>query len=359
MTRDFLCKIKLVIIPCKINQYRPKLLNGSFLLYYGLALLILKLVIIPFLFYFPETGFFADVTKTGLFELANSARKQLGLKSLNENPVLNTAAYLKAKHMMENGYFAHYSPEGITPWYWLETSGYGYKAAGENLAIGFIESEQVHSAWMDSGSHKKNILNPNFQEMGIAVLRDNFQGRETTLVVQFFGTQKIVIPEAPKPETVQPPIATTEETEIAEEEETGTTEEVVEVAGEEGEEAETPVISEEEEPEELIVSEEEKEEALALAITDKTSKTPTFALFQFMMSDYYDLIQGIIYGSLVLIIITLFVTVFCDVFIYRRFTIDYRDAVLKAVSFSVLWLVLLFLDKMVMIEFINPQNFMI
>lgn len=356
MNKESLCKIKLILIPCKVNQYRPKLLNGSFLIYYGLALLILKLVIVPFLFYFPETGFFADLTKTGLFELANTARKQLGLNPLNKNQVLDTAAYLKAKDMMENGYFAHYSPEGITPWYWLQVSGYGYRTAGENLAIGFVESGQVHSAWMSSGSHKKNILNPNFQEMGIAVLRDNFQGKETTLVVQFFGTQKTIIPEIPREETVQSLIATTEETETVEE--TAPTEEVIEIAGEEEKESEAPIVSEEE-PENLIVSEEEKEEALALAATDKTPKTPTLALFQFMMSDYYDLIQGIIYGSLVLIILTLFVTVFCDIFIYRKFTIDYRDAVLKTVSFSVLWLVLLFLDKMIMIELINPQNFMI
>ena len=347
MNKEFLCKIKLILIPCKINQYRPKLLNGNFLLYYGLALLILKLVIIPFLFYFPETGFFADVTKTGLFEFSNAARKQLGLNALSENSVLNAAAYLKAKDMMENGYFAHYSPEGITPWYWLEMSGYGYRMAGENLAIGFVESEQVHSAWMNSSSHKKNILNPDFQEMGIAVLRDNFQGKETTLVVQFFGTKKLTIPEVPEQEIVETPLPTTEETETIEEE-TETTEEVVEIAGEEGEE-----------PEELVVSEEEKEKALALAATEEAKKTPTFTLFQFMMSDYYNLIQRIIYGSLVLIIITLFVTVFCDVFIYRRFTVDYRDAVLKAVSFAVLWFVLVFLDKMVMIELVNPQNFMI
>jgi len=352
MVKDFLYKIKLILIPCKINQYRPRLLNGDFLVYYGLALLILKLVIVPFLFYFPETSFFADVTKTGLFELANSARKQLGLKPLNGNQVLDAAAYLKAKHMMKNGYFAHYSPEGITPWYWLDISGYGYRMAGENLAIGFVESDQVHSAWMDSGSHKKNILNPDFQEMGIAVLRDNFQGKETTLVVQFFGTQKTIISEAPEEEIVQAPPVTPGETETVEEE-------GVEIAGEEGKEgSETPIVSDEE-PEGMAVSDEEKEEAATLAATDKTPKTPAFALFQFMVSDYYDLIQGIIYGSLILIIITLFITVFYDVFIYRRFTIDYRDAVLKAVSFSVLWFILVFLDKMVMIELVNPQNFMI
>ncbi len=124
MTEDFIYKTKLILIPCKLNKYRPKLLNGNFLIYYGLILLILKLIIVPFLFYFPETGFFADLTKSGLFELSNYARTSFGISPLKENPVLSTAAYLKAKHMMENDYFAHYSPEGITPWYWLDISGY-------------------------------------------------------------------------------------------------------------------------------------------------------------------------------------------------------------------------------------------
>ncbi len=348
MNKDFFYKMRLIFIPCGNNKYRPKLLNGNFLIYYGLILLLLKLIVIPFLFYFPQTGFFADLTKNGLFEFSNSARRSLGLSILSENPTLNTAAYLKAKDMMEKDYFAHYSPEGITPWYWLDISGYGYRTAGENLAIGFLESEQVHSAWMKSLSHKKNILNPNFQEMGIAVLKDNFQGKETTLVVQFFGTQKTIIPEIPMQETVQPPLATIEETETAEEAEPGVIEETVEIA----EEAE-------QEPEVLVVSGEEMKEAIALAATEGAEKTPILALFQFMMSDYYNLIQRIIYGSLILIIITLFVTVFCDIFIYRKFEIDYRDVVLKTVGFSVLWFVLFFLDKMIMIELVNPQNFMI
>lgn len=352
MNKEFLSKVKLAFLPCRVNKFRPKLLNGHFLLYYGLALLILKLVIVPFLFYLPETSFFADVTKTCLFEFANSARKQLGLEPLNENPVLDTAAFLKAKDMVENGYFAHYSPQGVTPWYWLDISGYGYRMAGENLAIGFVESEQVHSAWMKSNSHKKNILNPDFQEMGIAVIRDDFQGKETTLVVQFFGTRKTVIAQAPEQEPIETPVVASEEGETVEEA-APPEGEVVEVAGEEENEA---AIASEQEPEESITPE---EESLALAATEKTPKTPALALFQFMVSDYYNLIQAIIYGSLILIIITLFFTVFCDIFIYRKFEIDYRDAVLKAVSFSVLWFVLIFLDKMVMIEFVNPQNFMI
>jgi len=338
--KEFFCKIKLIFTPCQDNKYRPGLLSGNFLLYYGLVLLLLKLVAIPFLFYFPDTNFFADLTKTGLFEFSNSARKSLGIQPLKESSVLNTAAYFKARDMIEKGYFSHYSPEGISPWYWLERSGYNYRLAGENLAIGFLESEQVHSAWMNSLSHKKNILNPDFQEMGIAVLKDNFQGKETTLVVQFFGTQKLIIPEIPREEIILPPDITTEEPERAEK--------VVEITE-----------KEQEKPETQVVSEEKKEEVVSQLATGVGEKPLGFILFQFMLSDYYNLIQKIIYGSLALIIVLLFVTIFCDIFIYRQFEIDYKDVVLKAVGFSVLWFVLLFLDKMIMIGLVNPQNFMI
>jgi len=352
------CKLRLIFIPCKVNQYRPKVLNGNFLLYFGLILLILKLAVVPFLFYLPHTSFFADLTKSGLFELSNSARRHLDISPLNEDPTLNTAAYLKAKHMMEQGYFAHYSPDGVTPWYWLEISGYGYRMAGENLAIGFLESEQVHSAWMNSPTHKKNILNPEFKEMGIAVIKDNFQGKEMTLVVQFFGTPRTIIPTIPVKETFQPPIEPVEQAERVEGVEVEEPEETIEIAGEEEKEAEIPVVVQEE-PETLAVSEEEMKEAFALAITEGARRTPAFTLFRFMTSGYYNLIQGIIYGSLALIIVVLLVTVYCDIFIYRKFKIDYKDAVLKAVGFSVLWFVLLFLDKTIMAELINPQNFMI
>jgi len=342
MDKGFFCKIKSIFVPCQLNKYKPRFLNSKFLLHYALILLLLKLLLVPFLFYLPRTTFFADITKIGLFELANASREDLGFQPLKENKALDQAAYLKAKDMLENNYFAHYSPGGITPWYWLERSGYSYAAAGENLAIGFLESEQVHDAWMDSPSHQKNILNPNYQEMGIAVLKGSFQGKDTSLVVQFFGKPKAEPLPAIEPPTEEAP---PEEAPIIVEEEAP--EEVVEEEAVSGEET-----MPEEEPEPTVVAE-------TIVASGEVKKTPTFSLFQFMTSDYYNLIQGTIYGSLAVILVFLFVTVLCDVFIYRKFKIDHKDVVFKAIGFSALWFTLLFLDKMIMIELINPQQFMI
>jgi len=366
MDKRFFCKIKKLFFPCQDNKYKPGFLNSKFLLYYAVLLLILKLAVMPFLFYFPRTGFFADLTKIGLFEMANASRQQLGYQPLKENPALNQAAYLKAQDMLEKGYFAHNSPEGITPWYWLERSGYNYTAAGENLAIGFLESEQVHRAWMDSPSHKRNILNPNYQEMGIAVLKGDFQGRETSLVVQFFGNPRVTHtpefqPEAPGPT----PLPEEDQTAEVIEEEPIKEDEVL------PEETPEPLQPPEEEQvvvpaEEEIMGEDEEipEEkpvfvAETVRTTDDIEKTPALMFFQFMTSDYYNIIQGIVYSSLVLILISLFITVFYDVFIYRKFKIDHKDIVVKTVGFSALWLALLLFDKMIMVELLNPQEFLI
>jgi hypothetical protein len=350
MSREVFGKLKLIFIPCQDNKYRPKFLGSKFLFYYALLLLLLKLLIVPFFLYFPKTVFFADLTKANLIELTNTARKYFGLQPLKESPLLNEAAYLKAKDMIEKGYFSHYSPQGIAPWYWLKISGYNYQLAGENLAIGFLDPEQVYQAWMDSPSHKKNILNPDYQEIGIAVLKDNFQGNETTLVVQFFGSQKAAIPQE---KIVQPPKERTEEMPgipIKEEKK-----EIVE----EKEQREQNKQEEQEEKEALNkVAAIESKEMISAAPLEKFKKTPSFLLFQFMTSNYYDLIQKIIYGSLIFIIISLFLTIFCDLFIYRQFQIQYKDIIFKAIGFAALWFVLLFLDKLIIIQLI-ANNFRI
>ena len=334
MFRKIFRRLKLIFIPCGHNKYRPEFLSGKFLFYYTVVLLLLKLAIIPFFLCFPESIFFADLTKTSLFEFTNSTRESLGLQPLKENPLLNTAAFLKARDMLEKNYFSHQGPEGLSPWYWFREVGYNYRSAGENLAIGFLDSEQVHQAWMNSSTHKENILNPNYQEIGIAVLKGDFQGNETTLVVQLFGFQKTAVLTE---EVLKIPAATEEEKkeqtmeEPAEEKET-----LTEIAALEQKE----VIS--------AAAEEEGE----------SEKTPFFFFFQFMAKGYYDLLQKIIYGSLIFVIVSLFLTFFCDIFIYRRFEIQYKDIIFETIGFTALWFVLVFLDKLLIIQIIT-DNFRI
>lgn len=133
-----------------------------------------------------------------LVDMTNEARAESNLQTLKINPILVKAAEEKAKDMVENSYFAHTSPEGITPWFWFEDVGYKFAYAGENLAVGFNESAQVHSGWINSPTHKANILSSNFTEIGIAVADGYHKGKPATFVVQMFG----------KPKAVKAPIVT-------------------------------------------------------------------------------------------------------------------------------------------------------
>ncbi len=129
----------------------------------------------------------AAVLPTVLIDLTNADREAQAIGSLRANPLLDAAAQAKADDMASKGYFAHTSPEGKTPWYWISTAGYRYAVAGENLAVGFFESQDVETAWMNSVGHRANILNNHFTEIGIATARGNYQGSERLFVVQMFG----------------------------------------------------------------------------------------------------------------------------------------------------------------------------
>lgn len=137
-------------------------------------------------------GISSSVDYKKLIELTNQQRQEMGLNTLGENEALNKAAQLKAQNMFSEGYWAHFAPSGKTPWDFILGSGYKFTFAGENLAKNFYNSEDVVEAWMSSKTHKENLLNPKYKEIGIAVVEGVLDGQKTTLVVQMFGTTDIV-----------------------------------------------------------------------------------------------------------------------------------------------------------------------
>jgi len=137
------------------------------------------------------------LSRDEVFKWTNYFRIENRLSPLSENTQLNFAAQEKARHMIKNGYFAHFSPGGLGVDYWVEDAGYAYLAVGENLALGdFEDDEALVQAWMDSPGHRENILNTGFKEIGTAVLKGQYEGRETWFAVQVFG---IPFSECPQP----------------------------------------------------------------------------------------------------------------------------------------------------------------
>jgi uncharacterized protein YkwD len=125
-----------------------------------------------------------------LVNLTNQNRVAANVSELKVSPILEKAAQMKADDMAAKGYFAHNTPEGLTPWYWFEQAGYKYIYAGENLAVNFEDSEDVETAWMNSRGHFLNIMNPNFTEIGIATSTGIYKGRQAIFVVQMFGAPR-------------------------------------------------------------------------------------------------------------------------------------------------------------------------
>lgn len=182
--------VKRYIIPSKRNSYQPPFLIGK----NTRKIIALILVIEAIFFIAPK---FIPSFQPGaiiislLGELTNKERQENQLATLTVNPVLSEAAELKAQDMATKGYFAHTSPEGKTPWYWIDLVGYKYDYAGENLAVNFTETENVTSAWMKSPTHKANIVKSAYTEMGSGMAVGTYKGRESVFVVQLYGNPRI------------------------------------------------------------------------------------------------------------------------------------------------------------------------
>jgi uncharacterized protein YkwD len=146
----------------------------------------------------------STVLPATVVDLTNKERSSLNQAPLQRNSTLDAAATLKAKHMAKNEYFSHFSPDGVSPWYWFDQSGYVYAHAGENLAIHFTDSTQVVDAWMDSPTHRENIVNTSYTEIGVGTAKGKYEGYDTVYVVQLFGSPGVarVVVEPEIPETV-------------------------------------------------------------------------------------------------------------------------------------------------------------
>ncbi|KUK79908.1 MAG: Uncharacterized protein XD95_0042 [Microgenomates bacterium 39_7] len=185
-------KFSHLFIPCRSNNHRPKILHPE-------SLIVLALVATGFFSliqtarFFPSLhnsilGFSSSITVEDVVSQTNQKRVESGLQPLTLNAQLSAAALAKAQDMLDKQYWAHSSPDGKQPWDFMKAANYRYRVAGENLARDFYHTSDMIQAWMTSPTHRDNILNSQYQQIGIAVVNGNLEGFETTLVVQMFGT---------------------------------------------------------------------------------------------------------------------------------------------------------------------------
>lgn len=182
-------KLKHFFIPCEENGFKPNFLErisvGVMLV---LILLSFATANIQALLWIGSDWMVSTILPAVIVDLTNEERTTEHIGTLVRNPLLDSAAQLKADDMAKNEYFAHYSPAGISPWYWFDKVAYNFVGAGENLAVHFTDSDEVVKAWMNSPGHRANILNGSFTEIGIGTAKGEYKGFPTVFVVQLFGT---------------------------------------------------------------------------------------------------------------------------------------------------------------------------
>ena len=112
--------------------------------------------------------------------LVNIERSKEGLRLLKINNKLNASALAKCKDMVTNNYWAHISPNGTEPWKFILDAGYRFYYAGENLIRFYPNDQEAMKGFMGSPTHRRNVLNPNYKDIGI--------GRCVNMIVQHFGS---------------------------------------------------------------------------------------------------------------------------------------------------------------------------
>lgn len=146
-------------------------------------------------------------------ELTNVERAQQGLAPLTFNPQLAAAAQVHSANMGSGDFMNHTNPfDGTIAADRVTTQGYNYQTVAENLAGGQPTPEQVVLEWMNSPSHRVNILNPAVTEIGVGY---HFQENDTGNVnfshywTQVFATPMEIIeprkPLSPLPEPIPAP----------------------------------------------------------------------------------------------------------------------------------------------------------
>lgn len=209
-------KLRHWLTPHYTNNYRAKLLHNLTLFF-----IIIALGSFHFLSQYLARsplhilGFQSSITPEQVIQQTNAQRLALGLPELKISAKLTQAAQAKANYMFQHDFWAHVAPDGTTPWHFITQTGYQYLYAGENLAKGFRNTPNMIQAWMNSPTHRANIVSPKYTDIGVAVVPGTLQGKETVLVVQMFATPQ-------KPSTSPPEIQPTSSATISSQSQTQT-----------------------------------------------------------------------------------------------------------------------------------------
>jgi uncharacterized protein YkwD len=105
-------------------------------------------------------------------DLVNAYRKEKGLRPLKLQPALTEAARAHARDLAKWDRISHFGSDGSNPWDRVKRAGYNAKLAAENVGTGQITIDEVMKGWQASPGHNRNLLLPEAEHMGIALVQD-------------------------------------------------------------------------------------------------------------------------------------------------------------------------------------------
>lgn len=126
------------------------------------------------------------VAQQQVLDLTNAERAKAGCSALRLDQTLNRVADGHSEDMAARDYFSHNDPEGNGPGVRIDAAGYQGRGWGENIAAGYRSAAAVVEGWMNSDGHRRNILNCNFNELGVGYAEGGSYGVYWT---QVFGTR--------------------------------------------------------------------------------------------------------------------------------------------------------------------------
>lgn len=121
--------------------------------------------------YKKQTELQPAISTVEVWKLVNDERSKSGLQPLALDERLNKSATDKCNDMVTRNYWAHNAPDGTEPWGFITkyVDKTGYSGAGENLAQGYHTNKDLVAGWMDSPTHKQNILEASYINVGYGV----------------------------------------------------------------------------------------------------------------------------------------------------------------------------------------------
>jgi hypothetical protein len=177
-------KIKHYLIASETNNYNPWITSSSALVFFLVVIWGLRLIV-------PQGLTLAQsfLSPSDIMNRINSERSSRSIPTVATNTKLITAAQQKSDDMLARSYFSHIDPDGNYVWPKIEAAGYKpYTTLGENLAMDFSSPEELVAAWMNSPTHRANLLNEKFKDQGLALSSGKYEiNHDTTIVVSLFG----------------------------------------------------------------------------------------------------------------------------------------------------------------------------